>query len=371
MIPALSHSQRPNVFDAEPSVFPMLGALMTETRTSLIYEDRNDKNYLVKTLRMDSDNVLPDLHEECELFNRYYGAHSASISIHRGKTYLRMCRLPGRPLHEVNIFHEGAEVFFFSMLESMESRGIYHSDLTFDNVLYCAQKNRFYPVNMTSNALERLHASPPDLLHLHGNYVSKINAIVNFILNGSVQVQCIHTPPLLGAMISYNNNDAVYLDPEDDNYVWKLHHVQNADIKYKSQLEACHFNRYYGRDAATIKIYLDRVYTKMIVVPGLPIKNAMPGAIHKNSFGAFCNMVSAITNAELSVPSLPRHLYYDAAIQRSFIRDNQDHYHNYFRGSRVMAKAGNNVQRQIFEKVCLKVQEKFPCTHPHVINNNM
>ncbi|HDL8270903.1 TPA: hypothetical protein PXR01_003562, partial [Yersinia enterocolitica] len=100
--------------------------------------------------------------KEVEFFNRYYGEDSAELIAQGNQYYIRMRKVPGKALVEINtkIFPANAKERFLSMMDDLGYYNIIHDDLNFTNVLYDVKTNTFYPIDF-DNAYDGYY-SPRD-----------------------------------------------------------------------------------------------------------------------------------------------------------------------------------------------------------------
>lgn len=370
----------PHVFGALASRFipaaaqtdapPALGDIIGEGYFGTVYADPHNAGKVIKTPNPLHGNVWPDAQEECELFNRYYGDNTAELIQHGRKYYLRMDRLPGEQLNNIDHFPQGAENFFFDTVREMENKGIFHSDLKPDNVLYCAERNRFYPIdfsnNMTKNAV-----SPQHRMSLEDNYQFRVNAIASLIMHGSVEIQRIDQAPPLGDAIGYGDDAKVYRDSVDSGYLWKQFFELNLMSEQKAQQEASAFNRYYGPGAAQVQVHGRRSYIKMRQVPGVPLKNVAVGGMHEKGVEALFHLYSALANAKIMHGDLyDENLCYERDSNCFYPIDIQNRYYEYFMGDNTMKTVYNATQQQMHDRLIAAIQSRIvPSAQPTIVDS--
>ncbi|OWF84248.1 hypothetical protein B4907_09145 [Yersinia kristensenii] len=115
-----------------------------------VYLDVNNPGFVLKKLFTRDKVLITEVHtKEVEFFNRYYGEGSAEIINEGNQYYIRMYRVPGKTLTEINtkIFPPSAKGRFLSMMDDLGYYNITHDDLNFNNVLYDVKTNTFYPID--------------------------------------------------------------------------------------------------------------------------------------------------------------------------------------------------------------------------------
>ncbi|QGR68491.1 hypothetical protein FOC38_00945 [Yersinia intermedia] len=143
--PLLSKTAHP---EFNPAI--KLGKKIGSGLTAEIYLDANNPGFVLKKIST-RDTFLIDkvFKKEVEFFNRYYGEGSAELINQDNQHYIRMYRVPGKVLTEINtkIFPPGAKNSFLRMMDDLAYYNIIHNDLNFNNVLYDKKTNTFYPID--------------------------------------------------------------------------------------------------------------------------------------------------------------------------------------------------------------------------------
>lgn len=129
--------------------------LLGEGVEGRIYADANDANVVIKQYFADMDE-LDDIVEAGDNFSRFYGDGSAQVFQGQNHIFMRMKKLDGKPLDQIDAFPPGAADKFNAMLHKLADKGIYHSELKPDNVLWDATKKVFNPIDFGLCAGKRL-----------------------------------------------------------------------------------------------------------------------------------------------------------------------------------------------------------------------
>lgn len=121
--------------------------------TAEVYLDANNPSFVLKKINT-QDRVLinSEFKKEVEFFNRFYGEGAAELISQDNQCYIRMYRVPGKGLAQINtkIFPANARKQFLSMAEDLERYNIIQNDFGFNNVLYDEETNTFYPIDFGS-----------------------------------------------------------------------------------------------------------------------------------------------------------------------------------------------------------------------------
>lgn len=126
------------------------GEKIGEGEYGVVWQDADNPGMVIKTLRRENAFNKEQLEEECDLFNKFYGAGSALLLDFDGHSCLKMNKLSGESMDRITYFPANALHFFLQMLHEMERKSIFHADLKLENVLYCEKENRFYPIDFSN-----------------------------------------------------------------------------------------------------------------------------------------------------------------------------------------------------------------------------
>ncbi|CNI16020.1 putative type III secreted effector protein [Yersinia thracica] len=146
-----------------------------------VYLDANNPGFVIKKLTTHDRVLLTDVHvKEVEFFNRYYGEGAAELINYKNQNYIRMYRVQGKTLAEINskIYPPNAKERFLNMLADLGYYNIVHDDLNFNNIIYDEKTNTFYPIDF-DKAYDGYY-SPTD--EFSGYQGWGINIRVRFIL---------------------------------------------------------------------------------------------------------------------------------------------------------------------------------------------
>ncbi|MGY4730874.1 OspG family effector kinase [Burkholderia pyrrocinia] len=131
------------------------GAVLGRGLCGEVREDLEHDGFVVKEFRADRSVA----NAECELFKKVYGEESAKVFEKDGQTYLRMLRVPGKPLNACDELPANSRELFLSMLADLGDLKIIHGDLHAGNIMYDAGSGKFWPIDM-SNAYEAYYSTP-------------------------------------------------------------------------------------------------------------------------------------------------------------------------------------------------------------------
>lgn len=157
-----------------------LGDYLSEGYRGAVYEDANDDRFVIKQLKQtrslagsatsyssdSSSNMSRSsttkeymavqlwerTQEEAELFQKYYGQNTAEAINEEDEIYIRMLKIPGKELSSISngeLPHDSIELYT-DMLERLTERGIMHTDLHMENILYHQKDRMFYPIDMSN-----------------------------------------------------------------------------------------------------------------------------------------------------------------------------------------------------------------------------
>lgn len=166
-----------------------------EGAKGVIYEDREDASRIIKKLKdevgksrysnsdisssksdfsdefkiLSINEKLKIACEEAKLFCQYYGEDAAEVFREGEDVYIRMLKVPGKPLSAVreNELPADAVKSYADMLGKLNDAGIMHGDLHSENVFFNVEDNTFYPIDI-SNIRDKYFSSNVD-------YKNKIN----------------------------------------------------------------------------------------------------------------------------------------------------------------------------------------------------
>lgn len=116
-----------------------------------VYQD-DDENYVVKKYHEKYNNLDEDeiesIKKSTSFFCNYYGENTSKIYYDDDNNlYIKMKKITGQPLSDVNSFTENAIEKFNIMLTDIADKNIYHSDLHKNNILWDSAEKKFNPID--------------------------------------------------------------------------------------------------------------------------------------------------------------------------------------------------------------------------------
>lgn len=117
---------------------------------AIIYDQKD--GYIIKEFHNPVTDVAKQ-QQEVDMFNRAYGAESASIL---SKTMVRMRKIKGTPISEtgVNSFAQIEGDALIESLASLHRKNIYHGDLHYSNILYDMESGEFNIIDYGTSRIE-------------------------------------------------------------------------------------------------------------------------------------------------------------------------------------------------------------------------
>jgi len=135
------------------------GALVGSGLAGEVREDPDNNGFVVKSGAWTREEA----EQESELFNRFYGEHSSEVFEKNGRVFMRMLRVPGRPLSQLlpGDLPDNSRLLFAQMICDLNDLKIIHGDLHSGNVMYDKETNRFWPIDL-SNSYDSYYAYTGD-----------------------------------------------------------------------------------------------------------------------------------------------------------------------------------------------------------------
>ncbi|MDY7579626.1 serine/threonine-protein kinase [Herbaspirillum sp. RTI4] len=131
-----------------------------------VYEDATDPAFVLKKYAAYSDDdgaVLREAKEESRLFNRYYGEQSSEVIEEDGAIYLRMLKIPGTPLNQLErgtLSLDQIRALYFDMIVNLNEVKIIHGDLHAGNIVYDESSHQFFPIDFV-NVYDAFYSAKP------------------------------------------------------------------------------------------------------------------------------------------------------------------------------------------------------------------
>lgn len=137
-----------------------LGAEVGSGQFSTVSVDASDDRFVIKPLPTTAYNLrtkygkaayLKSTRQEARSFEQYYGTGSTELyQAPGGELYIRQRRVPGIPLHKISgkILPEDSVARYETMEQTLSEHNIMPNDLNSGNVLWDADSQSFYPVDL-------------------------------------------------------------------------------------------------------------------------------------------------------------------------------------------------------------------------------
>ncbi|EAA7899907.1 protein kinase [Salmonella enterica] len=146
---------------------PALGKLIGEGSTAEVFEDGNDSSALYKKYDLvgnQYNETLEMARQESDLFNAFYGDEASIVIGHGGDVYLRMLRVPGIPLSEIDTadIPDNLESLYLQLICKLNELGVIHYDLNTGNMLYDKESESLFPIDFRNIYTEYYSATKND-----------------------------------------------------------------------------------------------------------------------------------------------------------------------------------------------------------------
>ncbi|AJI81870.1 T3SS secreted effector OspG-like protein [Yersinia enterocolitica] len=102
--------------------------------------------------------------QESDLFNAFYGDEASVVIRHGGDVYLRMLRVPGTPLSDIDTadIPDNLESLYMQLICKLNELGIIHYDLNTGNMLYDKESESLFPIDFRDIYTEYYSATKND-----------------------------------------------------------------------------------------------------------------------------------------------------------------------------------------------------------------
>lgn len=145
-----------------------IGPTIGEGAEAIVVEDAKNDH---KVLKIFFDNVEEsEIINQANSFNMFYGENTAHVI--SGKA-IRMDKIEGTPLSQIKDFPADATANFMSLIAKMVTKRCAPSDMSENNFLYDKGKNKFSPVDISTNKENKVDKNG-------------LRYIINYIINNSV-----------------------------------------------------------------------------------------------------------------------------------------------------------------------------------------
>lgn len=146
---------------------PVLGKLIGEGSTAEVFEDVNDSSALYKKYDLvgnQYNEILEIAKQESDLFNAFYGDEASVVIRHGGDVHLRMLRVPGTPLSDIDTadIPDNLESLYLQLICKLNELGIIHYDLNTGNMLYDKESESLFPIDFCDIYTEYYSATKHD-----------------------------------------------------------------------------------------------------------------------------------------------------------------------------------------------------------------
>ncbi|MBS3049715.1 protein kinase [Enterobacter mori] len=146
---------------------PILGKLIGEGSTAEVFEDVNDSSSLYKKYVLignQYNEILEMARQEADLFNAFYGDEASIVIRYGGDVYLRMLRVPGTPLSEIDTVDipDNLESLYLQLICKLNELGVIHYDLNTGNMLYDKESESLFPIDFRDIYTEYYSATKND-----------------------------------------------------------------------------------------------------------------------------------------------------------------------------------------------------------------
>lgn len=149
---------------------------LSKIDSSLVLKSFNDGEYKDK---------IHAAKNELSAFVKYYGEDSAKIITNGSDVSLQLVKIPGESLSEINDkkLPSNAIELFFDMIARMNDAGLYHDDLSTNNIFYDDNSKQFYPIDFSTSLDSFFELSDGAKRYFNTADNRKLNNIIHYIKN--------------------------------------------------------------------------------------------------------------------------------------------------------------------------------------------
>lgn len=320
-----------------------------ESDLTLVYEHDDFPGKVFKFLKDDSIDGREKLKKECDAFNKYYGEGAARLLESNNNLYLEMDHKSGKPLDEVYFLPASAEQAFLDVLNEMQQKGMFCSELEMNNFLFCYKTEKFFPVGLNDLYEVKLHASPEDALKMEADFTRKMSTMLEHINSNMTEVVDLREPPALSQRIGSGAYSDVYLLKDDETRVCKkfthLSSAPDANQLAMAKAETANFNRFYGPGSAELLKHNNTLYLIMLKVPGVELTRLGADTLPPEAESAYYQLLNDLADAKIMHNDFSSdNVTYDRETNRFYPIDMGNVYYKYFSASDAMKEEANLMQ---------------------------
>ncbi|ELG3277746.1 hypothetical protein RN004_003848 [Salmonella enterica] len=162
----------------------MFGLKVGSGATCNVYLNKNNSSLVLKSFNDgEFEDKIHAAKNELSAFIKYYGDDSASIFTNGSDVSLQLVKIPGKSLSDINDkkLPDNAMNLFFNMILRMNDAGLYHDDLSINNIFYDKSTNQFYPIDFSTTLDSFFELSDGGKRYFNTLENKKLNTVINYI----------------------------------------------------------------------------------------------------------------------------------------------------------------------------------------------